>query len=145
MLQKVPLHAHTHTQCIPDTIPVKPTRYNHTQVCSPTRNLSSARTEVVPLHFQIRGYLPLYSLQKQQFTSQEASLKLHGKGCIQQVPNQGLLKMIWPSSSLSVLLPSGLCKPTSSTQPTKESQIKLVDCQVTPDTLFLPLNSVPTV
>lgn len=112
----------------------------HTQVWSPAKNLSSAHTKALPLYFHIRS-LPFYSLQEQQFSSQEAFLTYPGKGYTQEVPNQDLLKMIWPFPhprlSNSLLL---LNSPTSSTQPTKESQINQAYCQVTPPTLPLPLS-----
>lgn len=104
----------------------------HTQVWSPAKNLPFAHTKALPLCFHIRS-LPFHSLQEQQFSSQEAFLTHPGKGCTQEVPNQNLLKMIWPfpDPCLSYSL-KGCTAP-----PVKESQINQGYCQFTPPTLPL--------
>lgn len=107
----------------------------HTQVWSPAKNLPSAHGGFAPL-FSHRS-LPFYSLQDQQFSSQEAFLTYPGKGCSPEWQTRTSSKWYGHFLSLSVLFPPGLYSTTSSTQPTKESQINQVYCQVTPPTLPL--------
>lgn len=103
---------------------------------SPARNLSSPYAEILPLDFHLRSFTsspPQPS--EQQFTSQEP-LKLPGKGCNQEVPNQGLPKRVWPHVhprlSYSLL---GCATPPAQTRPTVQSPTQKVDCRVMPDTL----------